>query len=232
MEVSTETIEIILAELQRGHQIRIGGSRSHSYYGYKDGSWYTGAFDEGHRDEYSATRQKIIKVIKGHFSSFQPLLKRPHERIIAQALHSGDSILALQHLESWEEMGDPSQEVPVLRAYLQWPEVVPSAEVKALIRSKFSVSTIYHVLMGPLHFNQTVENGLLGLKYLEVLVEIVGECPGWRRLRANFRQMSGDIAGAIADLEVYLETLPADHKAASLSLLEMQIARLKQMLEE
>jgi hypothetical protein len=191
MKPDADKIEIILAELQSGHKVQIdGSSRAHAYCGYKDGSWIYGIFNEGHRKETSWTREKMITLITGSFSKFQPLLKLTHERFVAQALHSGDSKLALQHLDAWCEMGDSLQEGPVLRAYLEWPEVLPSEEVKDLIRSKINAFTAFHVLMTPLHFKNTVENGLLGLKYVEVLVEIVGEIQGCERLRDIFRRMS------------------------------------------
>jgi len=227
---SNDDIEIILAELQRGKQVRVGGSRSHYYYGYKEGAWFTGAFDEGDRQEYSSTRDKMIQIIKGNYSSFQPLLQLPHERILADALHSGDVPLVLKHLELWTDVGGNLENSQVLQAFVQWPEVMPSDEVKRVIREKIGGFTAYHVLMGPLQFKQTVENGLLGLKYLEVLLDIVGECPGWRRLRATFRQMSGDIVGTIADLEVYLENLSEEQKYEEDSL-KMRIEGLKKRLQ-
>ena len=207
-----ENIEQILAEIQRGNEIRIGGSRCHRYFRFKDNTWIIGDFDEGYCTDRICTRTEFIAHIKHNFEHFKALLKLPHQRIIQEALHANDKLRALQHLECWEAIGDHLQSAPVLRAFLQWPDTIPNDETKDLIRKEIRSFTAYHVLMIHLNFTQTKENGLLGLKYLETLISIVGEVPNWRHLRGTFREMSGDIQGALEDIQYTLDTLsPEEH---------------------
>ena len=231
VEATAQNIEIILAELRKGRQIRIGGSRCHNYYGYKDGSWITGSFDEGYFEDRSCTRAEMVQHIQRHFSNFKGLLKIPHQRAIQDALHADDKQLALKHLLAWENIQDSLAEAPVLRAYLQWPDVLPGDDVQALIQEKIRSFTAYHVLMTHLFFKRTVENGVLGLKYLDTLIQIVGEVPRWRELRATFREMSADIEGAIEDLQYTLDTLSPEFYYQEDNV-KQRIKRLQGMLKK
>ena len=113
-----------------------------------------------------------------------------------------------------------------MRAFLQWPEVQPSEEVQERIREEIQSFTAYHILMTHLNFEQTKENGRLGLIYLNTLIAIVGEVPRWRSLRATFREMSGDIQGALGDVQHTLDTLPPEYNFQKEGLLQ-KIERLK-----
>ncbi|MBW2257725.1 MAG: hypothetical protein JRI25_24430, partial [Deltaproteobacteria bacterium] len=55
---------------------------------------------------------------------------------------------------------------------------------------------------------QTPENGRRGVAFVEQLVEMVGEVPLCWKARASFRQMAGDLEGALADLERELALTP------------------------
>lgn len=231
MRATRKNIDLIVEELRRGAQVRVGGSRYHEYYGYKEETWFRGIFDEGYRTENALTEEMMMTIIKEEFSSFKGLLKSSHVRIIGEALQKGDAPLALKHLLQWEKIGDPYQEASIIRAYLQWPDIMPSAETRKLIQEKISGYTAYHVLMGFLGFEETEENGLLGLRYLSVLIEITGEVPRWRRLRATFREMSGDIKGALEDTQYCLDNLSADYEFSREDI-ERKIEALQSTLED
>ena len=173
MQPTEENIAIILAELKRGEKVRRGGSRSYTYVGFNKQGWFTGGFDEGDIEEVPCSEEVIVAQIKRQFPLFLRLLGLPHQREIGLALHAGAHRVALHHLAAWQQTGDFLRPTTVLRAYLQWPSKEPNDKQKQLIREDFKSFLVYHAFMRFVDYQITVENGLLGLKIVDTLRQIV-----------------------------------------------------------
>jgi len=204
-QIGEAEIEIILDEMRRGASAMIGCSRCHTVYLYRDGAFIAEEFDEGSAGEHPTSEQTIRNLIEGEPGAFVELLRQPHWRRLSAAFLRGEREEARRHLRAVREWGDTYRDEAVLDAALGWPGEKPAPEVAEQIRSELRGFTAYHVFMFAVGWEKTEENGRRGAAFVEQLIEMVGDVVGCYEVRAAFREMAGDLRGALADLEHELE---------------------------
>jgi hypothetical protein len=198
MNLSDADVLVILDELRRGQTVSVGGSRAHSTYGFREGSWFEEAFDEGSVTEHPIAEAQLLRTIEAHPNAFVPLLRAPHLRRFRAAFLDGDHPAARAALHDASVWGDPFSYYAVWEAALRGPDRPrASDEVKATILSHLRGHTAWHAFWEPMAWHRTPAHARLGLWFLDRLVDLVappGGAPG------TVDDVAGDdpsLAGAI-----------------------------------
>ncbi len=223
-------VEAILVEMRAGVTVSIGATRSHDTFLFQDGAWYVESFDEGHSRQHPSSEAAVRELISWSPGEFLFVLKAPHMRACRVAYLDGRFVDASRHLGDATAYGDELDEGRVLCAFLAWPGVRPGVETVKTIRRKLEGHTAYHAFMGLMGWERTPEVGRRGAAFADTLMEIAGEAPGCFELRGAFRELAGDLDGAVEDLERERACTPQDSRYRG-HLLE-QINRLRHKGEE
>lgn len=210
MAWSEAEIEQILDMMRAGATVQTGGSRCHSTYFYREGSWGYESFDEGYTREGPTSEAAMRERIDQEPELFRGVLVAPLRRRFTAAFLAGDREAARERLREQLELDrDPLDQGRILAAVLAWPEVEPSDELVALIRSKLSGFTAYHVFMGATGWDRSAAAAAKGIEFAEQLIAMVGEVTGTLYLRSAFHEQAGDLAAAERDMLDELERTPA-----------------------
>ncbi len=209
LPLTEEEIETALAEMCRGAQVLIGGSRSHTTYSYRDGLWYSEDFDEGVTDEQPTTEQVVRYVVRSSPAEVAGLLRRPALRRYSAMLRMGNLAAARTYLHASITRRSSLEEIMqgrMLDAVLAWPAEHPAPEVIEAIRREGL--TIYHVFMASLGWERSPEAGRMGLQFMDALMALADETPACWLVRAWFCEMAGDMPSALANLQKEIARTP------------------------
>jgi hypothetical protein len=205
----------VLAEMRAGASIMTGGSRCHTTYFFRDGSWWVEHFDEGHVEEAKTSEAVIRERIAGYPDKARAIIRQARWRPFSEAfLRGGDPTRALELLEESRRFGERFHHAEILEAFLRFPPRL-DPKLKTLIRSELKGFTAYHTFMEGAGWDRSPETGRKGVLYVDRLIEMVGVCPGCFKVRASFHQQAEDHDAAVADLERELaQTKPGgwDHE--------------------
>ena len=202
---SLAELDVVLDQLRSGASFTVGGSRQHRRFSCRAGEWICEDVDEGVSEARVISEHALRQSIQAHPDAVRALLRRPHEQAFRLAYLGGQRELAREQLEAAARYGDPLGHAELFIALLGWPEREPSPEAVKRIRAKLAGHEVWHAFMGAVDWEQSPTSMRLGVRFVDRLVEMVGDCPGALYLRASFRARAGELDAALADLLVELE---------------------------
>jgi hypothetical protein len=208
MHPGSDPLARVLARIEKGARVTLGGGRWHQTFSHRDGGWYVEEFDEGAEYAGRASEDEIRKAFALSPAPFLALLGEPFWEQFASALVAGDRARARTLLA--HAPGYPARDAAVLGAFLAWPEEAPSAEVRELLARAIrdqAAPEIFRAAVLQRHGDAVARQGVA---FLGALAEMTGAPLHCFAQRAGFRIMAGDIDGAIEDFQRELDRLPAN----------------------
>ena len=200
----------VFAEMRAGASIRVGGSRSHATYLFRDGGWWVESFDEGHVEESPTDERAIRDLLAREKDKAREIIRQARWRPFSEAfLRGGDPRRALDLLEESRRFGQQFRHADILEAFLRDPPRL-DPKTKAVIKDELKAFTVYHTFMDAARWDRSPETGRKGVLFVDRLIAMVGTCLGCFKVRASFHEQAGDLAAAVADVERELAQTPSD----------------------
>jgi len=191
----------VLAEMRAGATIRVGGSRCHATYFFRQGGWWLEDFDEGHVREFPLEESTIRELIAREKDAAREIIRQARWRPFSEAfLAGGDPTPALRLLEESRRFGERFHHAEILEAFLRFPPRL-DRRVAKVIRAELKGFTAYHTFMEAARWDRSPEVGRKGVLFVDRLIAMVGVCPGCFRVRCSFHEQAGDLEAALADAE-------------------------------
>lgn len=201
-------VQAILDAMRGGATVTVGGSRCHTSFGCRDGSFVEEDFDEGTIFERPSSERAQREAIAQHPSDFRPLLQAKPLRALRAAFEAKDWPATLEALEEARQVLDPMQHLRVFAIALKSP-AWPSEEDLVLVRQVLAGGTAWHAFLDVAGWQLTPARGRQGVDFVDRLLALVQEPRGYES-RASFRVLAGDKAGAIEDLRLAINLAPSD----------------------
>jgi hypothetical protein len=204
--LSQEHLDLAVIRMrEHGANIGTGGSRCNTTWGYSapDG-WYRDEFDEGWQQRFPATEQEARAQLNALPDQARALLYQAERAVAVAAMLRDDHPAATIALDAATADARASEEDQLLRALIN-AEPLDDAQ-RAALRALIEGQTLWHLIMGATAWEQSVTNGLRGLRMLDRALSIIGPPPPRYAddLRARFAEMAGDLSAALALLEATL----------------------------
>lgn len=201
--LSQEHLDLAVIRMRdHGALIGTGGSRCNTSWGYsaQDG-WYRDEFDEGWQQRFPATEQEVRDQLARRPDDTRKLLYYAARKPLAEAMLRDDHPAALAVLDAALVYGDAPEDDLLLRALIS--EGDADEATRAKLRALVEGQTLWHLIMGATAWEQSVTNGLRGLRMLDHTLSLIGPpTPRYADdLRARFAEMAGDLTAALALLE-------------------------------
>lgn len=199
-----DEVDRIVAGIRAGAEVVVGGSRCHTTYRGSDGALVAEDFDEGSTEERPIDERSLRGVIDGNREDFLDVLRKPlRERLRAALLEGAPPETVRAALAELLAYGDCLHGTALFEAVIAWPETRPTPdEVSALARETTGNGLFHAVMSGIGYGEKSAAGGRFGLRFFATVAEILGDdaMPEFRRYRAHFRAMAGDLQGALDDL--------------------------------
>lgn len=210
-ELGPDEIDRVVAGIRDGERVDIGGSRCHVTYFGRDGALFFEDFDEGHTVERPCSEAELRATIASSPGEFLEVLRGPLRERLHRALVGASQESPHDALQALLVYGECVSHRRLLEAVIDWPEA-PTAEAQTELAALRDGLDVYHFIRSAVGYGaNTPATGRFGIRVYAVLAEMLGrEPPRWRRYRADFRAMTGDVGGAVADLEWERAHLPDD----------------------
>jgi len=199
-------VDRVVAGIRGGAEVIVGGSRCHTTYRAGEGGALVAEdFDEGQTDERPCAEATLRAVVVAHPDAFLPVLREPPLRRFREALVGPRANMhhARDRLPAVVAYGDPFSRVDLLEAVLAWPEVRPAPEAFEEATTGLTGLDLYHAVMSAIGYGaKSAAAGAFGLRFYSAIAAMrsAKPIPRFRRYRAAFREMTGDLRGALEDL--------------------------------
>ncbi|MBK8254316.1 MAG: hypothetical protein IPK82_16815 [Polyangiaceae bacterium] len=208
MPWSPAETEQILHYMRQGASVQTGGSRCHSSYYCREGTFYREDFDEGATYESPVSEATLRALIQDEPELFREVLRAPLWKEFTAAFNSGDLPAARAALPAALELGDPFDYGKTWMSLLDWPATpLPPATVTAL-KEHLGGFTAYHLFMAAAAWKEGPETAARGLWYCDLLERAVGVHTGVHYLKAAFYRMANNLPAAEEALVTELRLLP------------------------
>lgn len=195
----------IIAGVRGGAEVEIGDPRCHTTYRGKNGALVSEYFDEGHTQETPIDEPTLRAVVDGHREDFLDVLRRPLKERLRVALLEGATLDAARTtLAELLAYGDCLNSTDLFEAVLAWPDGKPTPDEVATLTKEKTGNDLFHSIMSGIGYGtKSAAGGRFGLRFFETVAEMLGHetMRDFRRYRAHFRAMAGDLHGALGDLE-------------------------------
>jgi hypothetical protein len=201
--LSQEHLDLAIIRMRdHGANIGTGGSRCNTTWGYsaQDG-WYRDEFDEGWTRRFIISEQEVLAQLKALPDQARALLYNAERVVAVAAMLRDDHPAAIIALDAATAYAPASEEDQLLRALIH-TEPLDDAQ-RAKLRALVEGQTLWHLIMGATAWEQSVTNGLRGLRMLDHALSLIGPPPPQYAddLRARFAEMAGDLTAALVLLE-------------------------------
>lgn len=208
MNSDNDALTRVLARMQQGACVTVGGGRWHQTFSHRAGDWHVEEFDEGLVHEGASSEDEIRKAYALNPGPFLALLNEPFWEGFADALLAGDRDGARAWLAAGRACGAP--DLAILSAFLAWPDEAPSSEVRHLVERAIAeerAASIFQMAVLQRHGEIAARRGV---EFMNALGAMVGEPPHFFAQRAGFRLRAGDLDGAISDFQREVDRIPVD----------------------
>ena len=228
--ISGDEVDRIVAAIRSGAEAVTGGGRFSTTYRSRNGGFIISQFSEGETEEHAIDEATLRAAIHEHRDEFLDVLRAPlRERLKVALLETRTREAERAALAELLAYGDCLNSTEVFEAVIAWPDEKPPPEAIASIEKKDGNDLYHSIMSGIGHGTKTVAGGQFGLRFFATVAEMLGHetMRDFRRYRAHFRALAGDLSGALADLEHTKSALTKEDEY-----LEREIDGVRKRIEE
>ena len=226
---SKQQTQLIFERLLSGQfSVREGGSRCHQEYYVKDGQWFVDTFDEGAVDTYASSEASVRRLFEDKPQRFLHIWVNPLWRRLGEAFERGDWASAQEALDGLGPYCADGDEYKMWSCVLtvhHHERALDDVQLEWLVGAMRSYNA-YHALCRVMGGDQRLNMGAQGVRWMQLLFEIVGEDVPYGQLQLGyFLVMKGEEARARRVFQARLEVLDGGPECV---LLERELARLEE----